>query len=258
MNFIRKMFSFVPAGAAATRWRQLCERRPFCHCKSPSVVLVAVLKIYSNMQRALSVPAMATRSFSSQATKLVKPPVALFGIEGRYTTALYSAASKNNKLDAVEKDLRAISSTIDKDSKFRDFLMNPLVNVTQKKQILKETLTSKLGVSDVTVNLINVMTENRRLKFLPAVAKSYIKVMETARGELECTVTTAKPLTEDAVKKDLEAALKGFTKNKLKIHMKVDPAIIGGMVIDFGGEHYVDMSIRSKVKMYTELIQQAV
>ena len=206
------------------------------------------------MQRALSIP----RLYSTATAKMVKPPVALFGIEGRYTTALYSAASKQNKLDAVEKDLRAISSQIDKDTKFRDFLLNPLININQKKQILSETLTGKLGASEVTVNLVQAMAENNRLKLLQAVARTYVRVMETTRGELECTVITAKPLSDDAIKKELEAALKGFTKNKLKIKTAIDPSIIGGMIVDFGGAHYIDMSIRSKMKMYTELIQQAV
>jgi F-type H+-transporting ATPase subunit O len=207
------------------------------------------------MQRALSLPRFYS---SAAATKLVKPPVGLFGIEGRYTNALYSAASKQKQLDAVEKDLRAISSTLETDTPFREFLLNPLINVNQKKKILGEALKSKLGVSEITIGLVNVMTENRRLKYLPAVAKSYLRVMELSRGQLEVTVTTAKPLSEEALKKELETALKGFTKNQLKIKMAVDPSIVGGMIIDFGGEHYIDMSIRSKVKLYSELIQQAV
>lgn len=36
---------------------------------------------------------------------LVQPPIQVFGVEGRYATALYSAASKQKSLDVVEKDL---------------------------------------------------------------------------------------------------------------------------------------------------------
>lgn len=35
-----------------------------------------------------------------------QPPVAVFGIEGRYATALYSAAMKEKKIDSVEKDMK--------------------------------------------------------------------------------------------------------------------------------------------------------
>ncbi|EDL03796.1 mCG13557, isoform CRA_b [Mus musculus] len=49
------------------------------------------------------------RSFSTSVVrpfaKLVRPPVQVYGIEGRYATALYSAASKEKKLDQVEKEL---------------------------------------------------------------------------------------------------------------------------------------------------------
>jgi len=36
---------------------------------------------------------------------LLQPPVQVFGLEGRYATALFSAASKQKTLDVVEKDL---------------------------------------------------------------------------------------------------------------------------------------------------------
>jgi F-type H+-transporting ATPase subunit O len=198
---------------------------------------------------------MATQAAAS---KLVRPPLALFGTEGRYTNALYSAASKENKLDAVEADLKKLSVVVKEDIKFRDYLLNPSINLNQKKKVLEEVLTSKLGACQVTVNLVNVMAENRRLSILGGVARMYLQVMRATRGEVVCTVTTAKPVTEDSMKKELEAALKGFTKNKIEITMRVDPTIIGGMVIDFGGEHYIDMSMRSKLKLYSDLIKQPV
>jgi len=165
---------------------------------------------------------------------------------------------RKKKLDVVESDLRKINAQFAKDTKFRDFLVNPLIKIKTKQDIMKQALQSKLGIDDLTIKLLNVMTETGRLKLLPGVANSFCKVMEVSRGEVECTVISAKPLTDEAMKKEIEAALKGFTKNKLKIQHRVDESLVGGLVIDFGGEHYIDMSIRSKMKMYSELIQQAV
>ena len=42
-------------------------------------------------------------STSSAAAQMVKPPVQVFSLEGRYAAALYSAASKSKALDGVEK-----------------------------------------------------------------------------------------------------------------------------------------------------------
>lgn len=205
------------------------------------------------MQRVVN----ATRHFSSQ-VRLVRPPIGMFGLEGSYTNAIYSAAAKNNCLDAVESDLKKLDLTIQNDRTFREFMYNPLVNVNQKKEILKQILTSKLGANELTVNLVQVMTENRRLKHLSGVSQKFFRIMQVTRGEMSCVVTTASPVTDEAVKKEIVNALKGFTKNKLSVTMQVDPTILGGMVVDFNGEHYIDMSVRSKVKTYSELIQQAV
>lgn len=64
------------------------------------------------------------------ASKLNKPPVPMFGIDGRYATALYSAASKKNKLEQVDNNLKQLLDLQQKDTKFREFLVNPLIKVS--------------------------------------------------------------------------------------------------------------------------------
>ncbi len=66
---------------------------------------------------------------SSSTSGLVKTPVPLFGIEGRYASALYSAASKQNKLEVVDNDLKKLIEFTQKDIKFKDLLSNPLIKV---------------------------------------------------------------------------------------------------------------------------------
>ena len=65
--------------------------------------LINLIRLYSFSQFRVLV-----RGFSSSAARnagLVKAPVQVFGTEGRYAAALFSAASKNKALDVVEKDL---------------------------------------------------------------------------------------------------------------------------------------------------------
>lgn len=72
------------------------------------------------------------------------------------------------------------------------------------------------------------------------------------------TVTTAKPL-DASQGKALEAALAKFsTKGQtMRIDAKVDPTIIGGMIVSIG-DKYVDMSTASKIKMYSKIIEETV
>jgi len=196
------------------------------------------------------------RKASTQSiNNLVKPPILFFGIEGQYVNALYSAAAKSKKLDKVDQDLKALTDLLHKDVKFKEFITNPLVSVAIKKEAIDQALKQKLNFSELTTNLVELMAENHRLTYLPEVARCFGKAMAFSRNEITCTVTTALPITDPNVQKDVEDCLKKFTSKKLTIIMKNDPSIIGGMIIDFDGENYIDMSLRSKLKVYSDLIK---
>jgi len=181
----------------------------------------------------------------------------VFGIEGRYATALYSAASKEKQLDNVEKDLKDIHGLLKKKGKFLDFLLNPSVSRTQKKTLLADAL-GKTKASKLTSNLLSLLAENGRLNKLDGIAANYSSIMSAHRGELECEVTTAKPL-DGPLKQELETALKMFVKSGQSIILKthVDPSILGGLVVSIG-DKYVDMSTATKIKKYAELIRTVV
>lgn len=72
-------------------------------------------------------------STSARAAQLVKPPIQVFGIEGRYATALYSAASKSKKLEVVDKDMKKLESLMSSDAKFAQFVKDPTMKKSAKK-----------------------------------------------------------------------------------------------------------------------------
>ncbi|XP_034486346.1 ATP synthase subunit O, mitochondrial [Drosophila innubila] len=198
-----------------------------------------------------------SRTFSSASNKqMVKPPVQLFGLEARYATALYSAASKLSQLDQVEKDLVALQATIKENKSLREQVTSPIINRKVMSIALMESAT-KLRFAPATANLLGLLADNGRLKKLETVINAYKTIMAAHRGEVVCEVVTAKPL-DASQSKQLEGALKSFLKanQSLKITSRVDPSIIGGLIVSIG-DKYVDMSIASKVKLYTDVIQNA-
>nr|CAA67980.1 oligomycin sensitivity conferring protein precursor [Drosophila melanogaster] len=201
--------------------------------------------------------ALLSRTLSSAAAQAtVKPPVQVFGLEGRYATALYSAASKLSQLDQVEKDLTALQATIRSDKKLREYVTSPIINKKVMATALKEA-SEKLRFAPATVNLLGLLADNGRLKKLDTVINAYKTIMAAHRGEVVCEVVTAKPL-DASQSKQLEGALKSFLKGNesLKITSRVDPSIIGGLIVSIG-DKYVNMSIATKVKLYTDVIQTA-
>merc|ERR1712073_39259 len=96
-----------------------------------------------------------------------------------------------------------------------------------------------------------------RFNLVGAVAGAFNTIMAAHRGEVVCEITTSKAL-DAAMKKEVDGAVAGFlTKGqKSLISYKVDPSIVGGMIVSIG-DKYVDMSIASKLKKYSELIKSA-
>ncbi|KAK9517957.1 hypothetical protein VZT92_023288 [Zoarces viviparus] len=196
------------------------------------------------------------RQFSTSVVrqKLVKSPIQVYGVAGRYATALFSAASKQNKLDQVEQEMGKVSALI-KDPNISSIVMNPHVKRSIKQKTFHNGL-AKDKVSAITVNLITVLSDNGRLPITGEVIVAFRKMMSAHRGEVICSVTTAQPLDVPNLA-DLKVALKGFLQKgeTIKLETKSDPAILGGMIVSIG-DKYVDMSTKTKIQKLTKLIKE--
>ncbi|ETN70087.1 hypothetical protein RB195_005474 [Necator americanus] len=203
---------------------------------------------------------MLKRSFSMSAAAfsgLVKAPVAVHGIEGRYAAALYSAAHKQKNLEQVDKDLQKIKGIYQQDAKFKDFVRDPTLKGLKKKQAVL-AIAQKLGLTKESTNFLGILAENGRLSKLEAVVASYEHIMRAHRGELFVQVTSAEPLSKSH-ESALSDALHKMAKSgqKLNVTYTVKPAIMGGLVVTIG-DKYVDLSIASRIKKLKETLVASV
>uniref|UniRef100_A0A2H8TM21 Oligomycin sensitivity conferral protein n=1 Tax=Melanaphis sacchari TaxID=742174 RepID=A0A2H8TM21_9HEMI len=135
------------------------------------------------------------RSLSSSSSQgMVKPPIKVFGIEGRYATALFSAGSKQNQLESIEKDLIKFQTALKSDLVLKEFVDNPINKRSLKANTL-QLAAKKLALSPPSSNFLSLLAENGRLKNLNSIINSFKVIMAAYRGDLSCVVTTAKVLT---------------------------------------------------------------
>ncbi|CAJ0571527.1 unnamed protein product, partial [Mesorhabditis spiculigera] len=204
------------------------------------------------LKRSLSMSSVARAG-----SNLVKAPVQTHGIEGRYASALYSAAHKGNQLDQVDRDLQTVKGILEENEKFRDFVRDPTLKANKKKATIAE-IAKKLGACKETGNFLALLAENGRLSKLSAAISSYESIMRAHRGELFVQVTTAEPLNRGN-EGALNDVLSQFTKKgqKVTVTYQVKPSIIGGLILNIG-DKYVDLSIATKIKKYREAIASAI
>jgi F-type H+-transporting ATPase subunit delta len=165
-------------------------------------------------------------------------------LAARYAHALIDLAEQQKKLDQVAEDLRGLKKLIDDSPEFRRLLRNPLFD-RDKQDAAMRAILDKAGVDPVTKNFCLVVSKNRRLFALPEMIDGYLQELARKRGEVTARVTTAKDLTQDQ-QTALQDALKRSMGGKVNIETRVDPALIGGMVVHVGSR-MIDNSLRSKL-----------
>jgi len=180
------------------------------------------------------------------------------GFEGRYATALYSAGVKTQKLEVMEKELITLGKAMASGPRIGEFLCDPSQSRAAKKVVIEKLCKTELKLSDMVTQLFAVMAENGRSNKTAGVVVAFEKIMAAHRGEIKGNVVTAKALSA-AEEKDLIATLNGFLEKGMKLQLttEVDASLIGGMKITIG-DKFVDMSMATKIKTYTDLIKQSV
>ncbi|MEM9647564.1 MAG: ATP synthase F1 subunit delta [Bacteroidota bacterium] len=160
----------------------------------------------------------------------------------RYAKATLDFAIEKKAADAVEKDMRTIAATIDENAELQNLLGSPVIKGAVKKGALNKIFKSS---NQITLGLINTLTDNKRIGLLQEVAFKYIILHEQLKGEDVAYVTTAVPLTA-ALEKKVLAEVAKITGNKVTIQNKVDENILGGFVLRVGDLQY-DASIANKL-----------
>ncbi|ERS95063.1 ATP synthase F1, delta subunit [Sporothrix schenckii ATCC 58251] len=200
----------------------------------------------------------AAAAAGSQAqTKDVKAPVALFGLDGTYATALYTAAVKTSTLDPTAKAVAALAALLAKDSKLGAILATPTLSTADKTAVIAELQKSTNSANQPTVShFLQTLAENNRLALLGDVATKFGELIRAANGEVEMIVTSAQALDSKTLGR-LETAIAKSTfvgqGKKLKVTNKINPDILGGLVVEVG-DRTIDLSVSAKVAKLNKLL----
>ncbi|CAG8532189.1 7101_t:CDS:2 [Paraglomus brasilianum] len=205
------------------------------------------------------VPKLA-RGYATAGGSSVQVPLVVYGIDGRYATALYSAAAKKSNTKTVEGDLKQIESVITKNSTIRTFLADPSVAREAKKEGVRRLL--KQGkYSELTNNFFDLLAENGRLGETERVIQKYLQIMVAERGEIPITITSVGELdkkTETRLKTLLSKSRFVKPNQTPIIANKVDPNILGGFIIEIGEDQTVDLSAASRIARLNKLLTDAI
>jgi F-type H+-transporting ATPase subunit delta len=166
------------------------------------------------------------------------------GVAGRYASALFELATEKKSVDGVAKDLGRISALINGSDDFQRLVKSPAFSAGEQTRAVSAVL-AKAKIGGLAANFAKLAASNRRLFALPGMISGYNALVAASRGVVAAEVTVASPASA-AMKKDIEAALKGVAGKNAAVTIKVDPAIIGGLIVKIGSK-MVDNSLKTKL-----------
>jgi len=103
----------------------------------------------------------------------------------------------------------------------------------------------KAAITGLTGNFLRLVARNRRLFAIPGIIRAFRDMAAKHRGEATAEVTSAHPLSDSQVA-SLKAALKAKLGKDVTLQARVNPALLGGLVVKVGSR-MIDTSLRTRL-----------
>ena len=166
----------------------------------------------------------------------------------RYAKALFALAKEESLLKEVGKDLTLIFTLNQQSADFKALLSNPIINEKDKMKVLREMFQGK--VQELTLNFLGLLSEKRRIAFLPQAAEEFRLMMLDYAGEVEGELISAQKLSPGQIEK-IKAKVGQITGKTVFLAEKVDKTVLGGFIVKVE-DWVLDNSIRYQLAKLRE------
>lgn len=174
-------------------------------------------------------------------------------VSKRYAKALLSLGQEDGHFEQYGKDLKDFSGFCDVHEEVLDVIANQIFPVEDRRKIL-QTLLEKSTYSDVVKNFLNLLLDKNRIGIIQQITVHYERLMDDISNIARAEIVTPRPLKEDAQNK-LEKVLGDLTSKTIKMEVKEDESLIGGIVVKIG-DLVLDGSVKTQLVGLTETLKR--
>ena len=178
---------------------------------------------------------------------LAKEETYVSGVAGRYAQALFDLAKESKTTDKVAADLSTFQGMIDGSDDLRRFIKSPAFSSEEQTNALSALL-NKAGIAGVAANFLKLVAHKRRLFAVADMIRDYHTLNDAEKGVSRASITVAEPLKDAHVKALRDALAEVAGSSGVNVSIKVDPSLIGGMVVQLGSR-MIDTSLKTKLAM---------
>jgi F-type H+-transporting ATPase subunit delta len=166
-------------------------------------------------------------------------------IARNYAETLFTLALRHGGDSTVDEYATAIEEVAEllrREPLVREFLETPRVGVESKKRALKASFQGR--VPDLFLRFLLVVVEKRRQDLIRAIADQYHELVDEARGRVRAEIDLARE-PDDRLRRTIVEALERRLEKTVVPTFRIDPSLLGGIVIRVGGQ-ILDGSLRRR------------
>jgi F-type H+-transporting ATPase subunit delta len=168
----------------------------------------------------------------------------LQGIASKYSEAVLELAVNLKQEEKVLNEIKLIAEVIASDREMTIIINHPSIDAAEKKEFLNSLFAGK--ISELSANLIGLLADKRRLDLIPFIEISYRELLNKRKNIVSATLSCSERLADSAVA-NIKAQLAEHLGKTLELEVKVDPTLIGGVVLRMG-DQVIDGSLKGQLK----------
>ncbi len=168
----------------------------------------------------------------------------------RYSQALYAMALAQGSADAIDDQLIEVRKLVEKHTEITNLVSNSTIALPEKEDFIAKVV--PVQTVPLLVNFLKVLIKKKRFQELRWIQEEFHRLYEKQRRVEEVTAVTAVPMSSENTAR-LEKVLESKLKSDIRLVTKVDPKMIGGLVIRFAGNE-INAGFRSRLDSIAQLL----
>lgn len=171
-----------------------------------------------------------------------------------YAQGLYTLAKEEGLTEEILEELKVLSQSFAQTPEFLRLLAAPNVSKAERTGILDESFRGK--VQPYVLNFLKLLTEKGYIRHFSHCCDAYREQYNADHGILVVKAVSAVALS-DAQKAQLTRKLQIMTGKTVELSCRVDPAVLGGIRLDYDGKQ-VDGTVKSRLDTVGSLLKNTV
>lgn len=171
----------------------------------------------------------------------------------RYAKALMSLGHEDGHFQEYGKDLRDFSEFCRDSQEFQGVISSPVFSVEDRRKILDFVL-EKSGFTGTVKNFLNLLLDKNRIGAIEVITDYYDRLTDQMSNIARAEIVTPRPIKTEAMSK-LERVLGDMTSKTVKIQVREDRSLIGGIIVKIG-DLVLDGSIKAQLEGLRESLKK--